>query len=399
MPTFSRFSDRFYYETKFLDEDLPLWIWDTETNGPAREYEYTYDFHYHTTISVKDETKDYSNTLFKPAEWFTMESTPNYFIIDLYGISAGGYSAYHKHVHHKKYFRKENRHYYASGGSGSVIYLANIKIRIKDENLEGVVYTMSGKRKPTDGVGGSYDWHMAPQNVHTNTDDWCLKLAQPAMTPNGLAPAGLKILGMAAGGNAWEGTPQAWAGSGASAFYIPEQCAFKTSITELPEYTPEVQYSQNQWIRRNGIVYKVNTEFVATNWETDSRFVREAYQYSDSLTFEVNDWFWFEGESYKTRKRFKGDYQNTVLGFADYFLDKSIVSTRVTTNGLNGDLYREVATSPKQPNRLFTEDDINDINSIWVKQSLSWGASQGNSKQGWGGQGGGMAMIYKGESS
>lgn len=106
---------------------------------------------------------------------------------------------------------------------------------------------------------------------------------------------------------------------------------------------------------------------------------------------------------YKTDKQFKGDYQNTILGFADYFLDKSEISTRFTANGRNGLRVKNSphAVSGVDPDRFFTERDINNVNEIWVRQSLTWGGSQGigGGRQGIGGQGGGMVLIYKGESA
>lgn len=164
MSVLDRYSDRFYYETKFLDEDLPLWIWDTESTGLSREYMYKEIFYHWKIVEVFNiSTRDYSNTLFKPADWFTNISTPNYFVVDLYGISAGGYGSHHDHTHSSGWFGHKTHHWYAAGGSGAVLYMVNAKIRIKDENLEGIVYTMSGTRQPGDGIGGSYDWSVSPK--------------------------------------------------------------------------------------------------------------------------------------------------------------------------------------------------------------------------------------------
>ena len=156
MPALDRYANRFYYETKFMDEELPLWIWETGQSAPSQIYGFAWNHNWFGTITQGE--RDYSNSLFKPAEWFTMESTPNYFVVDIYGISAGGYSAYHSHKRRYKHYKYVYDDYYASGGSGACLYLANIKIRIKDENLKGIVYQMSGKVGPKNPFGGDYDW-------------------------------------------------------------------------------------------------------------------------------------------------------------------------------------------------------------------------------------------------
>lgn len=398
---FYRFSNRFYYETKFMDEDLPLWIWDTETNREFYTYEYKWILGF--TRVAKKATKDYSNNLFKPAEWFTSESTPNYFVVDLYGISAGGYGAYRNHKRTHSWGRVEYIDWYSSGGSGAVIYLANAKIRIKDENLNGITYEMYGKAAPVTPTGGDFDWDVSPANDYQNTNNWCLRLAEPAQTPTGIAPAGFKIIGIASGGNAYTSGSENRPGNGGAAFYIPEQCAFPADIDTLPKYEQDAHFTVGQWFNYDNKAYKCTTEFTVSNWATDSRYAVIAKTYDKNTTFNVGEYLYLNDNLYKTDKQFKGDYQNTILGFADYFLDKSEISTRFTANGRNGLRVKNSphAVSGVEPDRFFTERDINNVNEIWVRQSLTWGGSQGigGGRQGIGGQGGGMVLIYKGESA
>ena len=186
MPALDRYSNRFYYETKFMEDELPLWIWETGDVSPYAtyyyytDYEWRYDsFHdrWYTVEVTKVRTyqnTSYSNSLFRPADWFTMESTPNYFIVDIYGISAGGYASHHKHRRRYKQFRHKNDHYNASGGSGSVLYLANPKIRIKDEDLNPITYQMYGIAGPQNPYGYRDDWHVYRVYIHTNVEDWCM---------------------------------------------------------------------------------------------------------------------------------------------------------------------------------------------------------------------------------
>ena len=398
MPALDRFANRYYYETKFMDEELPLWIWETGQSAPSQIYGFAWNHNWFGTITQGE--RDYSNSLFKPAEWFTMESTPNYFVVDIYGISAGGYSAYHPHKRRYKHYKYKYDDYYASGGSGACIYLANIKIRIKDENLKGVVYQMSGKVGPKNPFGGDYDWSVNPGNVNYNVEDWCIKLAEDAMTPNGVCPAGTIILGMSSGGNA---TQQNYAtpGSGANVFYVPTQCAFPTDINERRQYQLGESYVVGEWIVYNNWLYRVNENFTATSWQLDSRVCTAAANYNDSITFPAGAYLNYNGSWYYVRTQFKGDVGNTILGWADYFLDKSMVSMDIRLAGNTGQRIKDGAhyVPPVPPNRFFKEEDITPLNEIWVRKSLSWGQGQDNGRVARNGQGGGMAMIYKGESS
>lgn len=398
MPALDRYANRFYYETKFMDEELPLWIWETGQSAPSQIYGFAWDHTWFGTITQGE--RDYSNSLFKPAEWFKMESTPNYFVVDIYGISAGGYSAYHSHKRRYKHYKYVYDDYYASGGSGACLYLANIKIRIKDENLKGIVYQMSGKVGPVNPFGGDYDWHVNPMNVHNNIEDWCIKLAEDAMTPNGICPAGTIILGMSSGGNATE-INYASPGTGASKFYVPTQCAFPTNIEDRRQYQLGESYSEGEWISYDNWIYRVDTSFTATGWQTDSMVCTAASTYNDSITFPVGSYLNYNDAWYYVRTEFKGDVGNTILGWADYFLDKSTVSMDIRSAGNSG---RRILDGPHYvppvpPNRFFTEADITPLNEIWVRKSLSWGQGQDNGRVARNGQGGGMAMIYKGESS
>lgn len=412
MPALDRFANRFYYETKFMDEELPLWIWETGDVSPyATYYYYTdYEWRYDSfndrwyTVEVTKvrtyQNTSYSNSLFRPADWFTMESTPNYFIVDIYGISAGGYASHHKHRRRYKHFWHKNDHYNASGGSGSVLYLANAKIRIKDEDLNPITYQMYGKAGPQNPYGYRDDWHVNPGNVHTNVEDWCMKLAEAARTPTGVAPAGHFIMGMAAGGNAYEASHRSYPGSGANNFYIPKQCAFPREISSLRSYQNGQSYVVGEWINHDGTCYRVDNAFTATDWTLDSSVCTVAPTYNDSTTYNASTYLYYNGGLYYVQTQFKGDAGNTILGWADYFLDKSIVTMDVRTNGNNGvGPYKDSTAPATPPTRFFTEADITDLNEIWVRKSLSWG--QGQQCQGAGnyGQGGGMAMIYKGESS
>lgn len=401
MPALDRFANRYYYETKFLDEELPLWIWETGSNEPSKIYGFANTlFHYFDGV-VEQGSRDYSNSLFKPAEWFTMESTPNYFVVDIYGISSGGYSSYHSHKRRYKHYKYKYDDYYAAGGSGACLYLANVKIRIKDENLKGIVYKMSGKVGPKNPFGGNYDWHVNPANVNNNVEDWCIKLAEDAMTPSGICPAGTIILGMSSGGNAYEADHRSYPGSGANTFYVPTRCAFPTDISERRQYQLGESYTANEWISHNNWIYKVNTAFTATNWSVDSRLCTAASNYSSSITFPAGSYLRYNNNWYRVQTQFKGDAGNTILGWADYFLDKSMISLNVRRNGTNGNWVKNGShyIGPSVPNRFFTSADITPLNEIWVRKSLSWGQGQDNGRTANKGQGGGMAMIYKGESS
>lgn len=406
MPALDRYANRFYYETHFMDDELPLWIWETGDSGPNKSYYYYLDVHTSGGMSVAS-TKvgtrienAYSNSQFRPADWFTMESTPNYFIVDIYGISAGGYASHHKHRRRYKHFRHKNDHYNASGGSGACMYLVNVKIRIKDEDLNPITYQMAGKTGPQNPYGYRNDWHVNPANRYNDVNDWCMKLAAPARTPTGTAPAGHFIMGMSAGGNAWEASHRSYGGYGANAFYVPEQCAFPRDVSTLRTYQNGQSYVTNEWINHDGVCYKVDSPFTATNWNTDHNVCSVAPTYADGTTYYPTTYLYYNGGLYYVQKQFANDPGNTILGWADYLLDKSIKSMDVRRAGTNGQGPVKDATTPATvPNRFFTEADITDLNEIWVRKSLSWG--QGQQCQGAGnyGQGGGMAMIYKGESS
>lgn len=407
MATLDRFSDRYYYETRFLDEGLPLWIWEsgkTTTSGwwtyyETKEYVSGGGWIYNTSLMFT--ATEGNNSLLTPALLYTMESTPNYFTVDLYGISAGGYSAYHKHQGHY-HFPKGHKYtrYYAGGGSGSVLYLANVKIRLKDENNEPIQYSMSGKGIPAD-TGGHYDWSVNPADVHTDPNDWCLKITKDYLTPNGIAPAGTMIIGMAAGGNAWQPSGSATYGNGASYFYIPRQCAFKDDLSTVPLYQPGLVCTVGMWIMKDGEIYRIMQDFTATDWEFDSRFCQVCGNFDANKTYDVGVFFKYNGEYYKTKYQFKGDEQNTVLGFSDYFLNKSEISLDIRRNGTRGGYGRNSPSvvSGGSPDRFFGESDINELNEYWIRKSLSWGKGQDNAHNGYGGQGGGLVMLYKGESS
>lgn len=398
----SRFAIRYYYETKFIDEDLPLWLWDTETTREFEKYEYKTNIRGLTFISKGEKPLPYSNSLFKPADLYSLESTPNYFIVDIYGISAGGYASYKNHKR-KKHFQTVYDDYYSAGGSGGTIYMAGVKIRIKDEELKPIVYTMTAKASPINPSGGDYDWSRSPANVYTDTNDWCLKLSEKVTTPTGIAPAGLTIIGMASGGNAYiSGSPN-YPGNGAAAFYIPEQCAFPANIDDLRKYEPDEHFNVGDWFNYDNKAYKTITEFTVDNWERDSGYAQIAKTYTDTQKFVVGEYLYYDNNLYHCEKEFTGDYMNTILGFADYLLDKSEMGTLITQNGNTG---RKVKDSPHsvevtKPNRIFTEDTMTEINETWVKQTLSWGAGQGvdGRRQGIGAQGGGIVVIYKGESA
>ena len=404
MPALDRFANRYYYETKFMDDELPLWIWETGDSSPSKTYYFYVDNgHWWQLPKVKVGVKyenSYSNSQFRPADWFTMESTPNYFVVDIYGISAGGYASHHKHRRRYKRFRHKNDHYNASGGSGSVLYIRDLKIRIKDEDLNPITYQMKGKAGPQNPYGYRDDWHVNPANVHTDVNDWCMKLAAPARTPTGVAPAGHFIMGMAAGGNAWEASHRSYGGYGASNFYIPTQCAFPRDISVLRTYQNGQSYVTGEWINHNNVCYRVDSPFTASNWSTDQNVCSVAPTYADNVTYYPTTYLYYNGGLYYVQAQFANDPGNTILGWADYLLSKAIKTFDIRRNGVNGQGPVKDGTTPATvPPRVFSESDINDINEIWVRKSLSWG--QGQQCQGAGnyGQGGGMAMIYKGESS
>lgn len=404
MPALDRYANRYYYETKFMDEELPLWIWETGDSSPSKVYYFYVDNgHWWELPKVKIGVKynsSYSNSQFRPADWFTMESTPNYFVVDIYGISSGGYASHHKHRRRYKHFRHKNDHYNASGGSGACMYLVNMKIRIKDEDLNPITYQMSGKAGPQNPYGYRNDWHVNPANVYNDVNDWCMKLAAPARTPTGTAPAGHFIMGMSAGGNAWEASHRSYGGYGANNFYVPTQCAFPRDVSTLRTYQNGQSYVTNEWINHDGTCYKVDSPFTATNWNTDHNVCSVAPTYADGTTYYPTTYLYYNGQLYYVQTQFANDPGNTILGWADYLLDKSLKSMDVRRAGTTGQGPVKDGTTPATvPNRFFTAADITDLNEIWVRKSLSWG--QGQQCQGAGnyGQGGGMAMIYKGESS
>ena len=205
---------------------------------------------------------------------------------------------------------------------------------------------------------------------------------------------------MSAGGNATQ-QRYATAGKGANVFYVPTQCAFPTDIEDRRQYQLGESYTAGEWISYNDWIYRVDTSFTATGWQTDSMVCTPASTYNSSITFPVGSYLNYNGDWYYVRKQFKGDVGNTILGWADYFLDKSTISMDIRLAGNNGTriLNRSYYVPPVPPNRFFTEADITPLNEIWVRKSLSWGQGQDNRRIARGGQGGGMAMIYKGESS
>lgn len=399
MSGLDRFSNRYYFETKFMEEELPLWIWESGSNGASKTYQFTA-----TGEIIEGEVKSYSNTLFKPYEWFTDESTPNYFIIDFYAISTGGYASYRNHKRRYKHYKYKYDDYYSSGGSGGCVYIQNLKIRLRDEDLKGITYIAYGLPKPADGAGGNYDWDIKPRDKHYDPADFCIKLAEDYRTPNGVAPAGMIIFGMGVGGNAYQNGHPTAPGHGCSVIYIPEQCAFPANVSDLPAYTVGQTYVAGNWIRYENNAYKVNSNFTATNWNNDSQFCSVAPTYNASTVYKKNDYLWFQGNFYSIEKDFQGDANNTILGFADYFLSKAEKSfdwRRLGNKGAGPIKDGPHSSPPTPPTRYFSEADINDLNEFWVRKSLSWGQGQGvgTGCKGWYGQPGGIAMIYKGESS
>lgn len=414
MPALDRFSNRFYYETHFMEEGLPLWIWETGDSSPYTTYYYytaykrRYDPIRETWYTVEVtkvrtyQNTSYSNSLFRPADWFTMDSTPNYFVVDIYGISAGGYASHHKHRSKRLFHGDKISHYNASGGSGSTLYLVNVKIRIKDEDLKPIVYQMYGKAGPQNPYGKANDWHVDPRDVHNDVNDWCMRLAEPARTPTGIAPEGHFIMGMAAGGNAYEASHKSYPGHGADRFYIPTQCAFPADIADLRTYQNGEDYITGEWINHDNVCYRVDSPFRATNWSTDSNVCSKAPTYSDNVTYGATTYLYYNNGLYYVRTQFSNDPGNTILGWADYLLDKSIKTMDVRWNGNSGvGPYKGTNNVAPEtpPNRFFDEGDVTSINEIWVGKSLSWGQGQRCQGAGTLGQGGGMAMIYKGESS
>lgn len=398
MGALDRFSNRTYFETKFMEEELPLWIWESGSNGTSITYRFTPDGEI-----VQDTVKAYSNVLFKPYEWFTDESTPNYFVIDLYAISTGGYASYRNH--RKTKFPKGHKYddYYSSGGSGGCIYIQNLKLRLKDENLKGITYMAYGLPKPTDGVGGNYDWDVKPRDKHWDVNDFCIKLAEDYQTPTGIAPAGTLLIGMGVGGNAYQNGHPTSPGHGCSVIHIPRQCAFPANVMDVSAYTPGTNYIAGQWLRYENNAYKAISDFTATNWDTDKRFVSAAPVFNAGVVYKANDYLWHQGKFYKVATDFQDDPNNTILGFADYFLSKEIISFNWHRLGNNGQRIKDGIHSvpPVSPTRYFTEADINHLNEFWVRKSLAWGQGQGigSGRKGYWGQPGGIAMIYKGESS
>ena len=63
MPALDRFANRYYYETKFMDEELPLWIWETGQSAPSQIYGFALAHTWFGTITQGE--RDYSNSLFK----------------------------------------------------------------------------------------------------------------------------------------------------------------------------------------------------------------------------------------------------------------------------------------------------------------------------------------------
>lgn len=404
MSTFERFSDRHYYETKFMEEELPLWIWESGTNYRSKAYQFTSDGRVVEDLTWGASAPDWhANMYFKPYQWFTDESTPNYFVIDLYAISTGGYASYRNHKRRYKHYKYKYDDYYSSGGSGGCVYMQNVKLRIRDEDLKGITYAAYGLGGPVDGAGGNYDWDIPPKDKNNDPGDFCIKLGGDYRTPNGVAPAGTIIFGMGVGGNAYQDGHPTSPGHGCSVIYIPEQCAFLYDINDLPTYDPGTSYTPGSWINYAGKAYKILEAFTATSWSNDSRFCSVAPTYNASTTYKVGDYLYYQNKLYKVEKEFQGDEANTILGIADYFLDKSEKTFHWQHLGNDG---KRVKDSPHTvpavpPTRYFNEGDINDLNEFWVRKSLSWGQGQGigSGRKGYWGQPGGIAMIYKGESS
>lgn len=398
MAGLDRFCNRYYFETKFMEEELPLWIWESGSNGASISYQFTPNGEI-----IESQVKSYSNTLFKPYEWFTDESTPNYFVIDLYAISTGGYSSYRNHKKRRSPKGHKYDDYYSSGGSGGCVYIQNLKIRLKDEDQKGITYIAYGLPQPQEGVGGDYDWDVKPRDKNWDPNDFCIKLSDNYRTPTGIAPAGTLIFGMGVGGNAYQDGHPTSPGHGCSVIHIPEQCAFPEDVNNLPAYTPETSYTIGMWIRYETNTYKVIQNFTATNWSTDSKFVQVAPVYNDGVQYKANDYLWYHGNFYKITKDFQGDPNNTILGFADYFLLKAEISFDWRRLGNDGQRIknRPHSVPPVPPTRYFSEADINNLNEFWVRKSLGWGQGQGigSGRKGYWGQPGGIAMIYKGESS
>ena len=398
MSALDRFCNRYYYETKFMEEELPLWIWESGSNGASISYQFT-----PTGEIIESSTKSYSNTLFKPFEWFSGESTPNYFIIDMYAISTGGYGSYRNHKRRYKGYKWKYDDYYAAGGSGGCVYMQNVKIRLRDEDLKGITYIAYGLPSPVNPIGGDYDWDIKPRDKHYDPNDFCIKLAEDYRTPTGIAPAGTLIFGMGVGGNAYQDGHPSRPGHGCSVISFPTQCAFPTTVNSLPAYTVGTAYAVGTWIRYGNAAYRVTQAFTATSWSNDSKFCSVAPTYADGVTYAANTYLWYQGKFYKVETQFSGDPGNTILGFADYFLNKREVTYKWQSYGNNGNWVKDgkywIEATP--PNRYFKESDINNLNEFWVRKSLSWGQGQGvggNRKGDWG-QPGGLAFIYKGESA
>lgn len=388
-----RFSSRYYYETKFMEDDTVLWLW--ETNNTSQRVVYVWNgFTQVPTFSV---TQNYSNSLFIPAEYFTTQSTPDYFLVDVYGISSGSYSAYRSDKYHSGWDTHYDDHYF-SGGSGACLFLGNVKIRLKDENLVNVIYTMSGKKGPVT-IGGNYDWQVSPSLINNNINDWKLALAGDFETPNGIAPAGTIILAMSSAGNARMSSYKV--GNGANTIYVPTQCGFPVEVTSLTFYETGVSFTIGQWLNHEGIAYQANSNFIATDWATDSVKCTIAPTYISTTTYNSGTYLYWNSQLYRIDTSFKGDEGNSLLGFSDYFLKKDLLSSDERRLGINGahELNSPHYVLGPNPNRIYTSASITESNSAWLSKTLAWGKGQDNYRQGRNGQGGGLVMIYHGETS
>lgn len=391
MAGLDRFSTRHYYETRFKEDESLLWLWETNIAQQAPIYVWK------GFAIVQQGEMSYSNNLFIPADFYTTESTPDYFLVDIYGISAGGYSGYRSDKHHHGWNTHYDDHYFG-GGSGACLFLGNVKIRLKDEDLKKITYTMSGKRGPAD---TNYNiFQINPVLVNNNLGDWKLSLSGDYRTPNGIAPSGTTILAMSSGGNASAGSYSV--GNGANRIYVPTKSATKVDIADLPVYTAGDSYTIGQYINYNGTAYRVIANFTATNWTTDVNNTSPTETYSDSVTFNAGYYLYdTNGDLYRVDKTFTGDKGNSLYGFADYFLAKDLITSNIQRTGRNGThtLDGKHWTAGGEPNRIYTAASINETNEIWMRRTLSWGKGQDSYRRGSGGQGGGLVMIYHGETN
>lgn len=392
MSSLDRFVNRQYYETKFAEDETVLWLWETGQSTPSVV------FAWHKYVQRAFSYRDYTNNLFIPADLFTTESTPDYFLIDIYGISSGGFGSYRsdRYTHH---FEHHYRDHYFSGGSGACIYMANAKIRLRDEDLKDIKYTMSGKPGPTDlrMYSGS---QVSPYRDNKNLNDWKLSLAEPFRTPDGIAPAGTIIMAMGSGGNAQMG---AYAiGNGAGQIYVPKRAGFPVSADTLKAYKVGEAFQEGEWFNYNETAYKALSDFTATTWETDKAFSEIAPTYDSNTQYTGGTYLYWNNQLYRIDISFKGDEGNSLLGFADYFLNKDSVTTDIRNLGRDGTHVINGGHFARggECNRVFKESSITPGNEVWLRKSLSWGNGQNSTRPyGNGGQGGGLVIIYHGETN